>query len=135
MIVLSNTEVQTIPAGQSVVFDVTKLHTGCGECHRKDTGIVKLRAEGATYELSFSANLSSPSPNVPVSLAIYAGEGILPETNVIAVPSGIDRFYNVSVTTAVKNCCDLYDTITVRNTGTGNVIVGENPVLFIRRLA
>ena len=56
MIVLSNSTEQTLSPGQSLTFDLVKLHTGCAECHRPGTGSVKLRCNGV-HEGYFGGNI------------------------------------------------------------------------------
>ena len=60
MIELSNTTAQTIQPGQSLTFDTVILRSGCSEAHRRNSGIVTLRASCATYEAHFAANVTGP---------------------------------------------------------------------------
>lgn len=131
MIVLSNTAAQTLAPGQSMTFDEDVLHTGCGECWRKNTGVVKLRANGV-YELNFSGNISGATASGPAQLGLAIGEARLPETTMQSSSTG---FNNVATATAVKNCCGDYDQITVKNTGTTTITVGPNAVLYIKRVS
>lgn len=133
MIVLSNTAVQTIPAGGSVVFNDVILHTGCGECHRKNTGSVKLRANGI-YSVGFGANISGTADS-ELTLAIQLGGATLPETTMIFTPETTGALGSVYRETAVKNCCGDYDRVTVVNTGNVAVTIDANPVLKIVRVS
>lgn len=132
MIALTNTTAQTLTPGQSITFNDVILHTGCGECHRANTPSVKMRANGV-YDVSFSGNISSATAGTPVQLSIQLSGTTLPETTMISTPAAADALNNVSVTTPVKNCCGDYDRVTVTNTGTVDVTVGANSVLYIRR--
>lgn len=134
MIVLSNTIAQTIEPGQSITFDDVVLHSGCGECHRSNTGSVKLRANGV-YEAHFSANIGGATAATPVQLALAIGGEPLLETTMISVPAAVNDLNNVATATAIKNCCGDYDRVSVTNTGTDPVVVGANPVLFIKRVS
>lgn len=134
MIVLSNTTAQTLTPGQSITFNDVVLHTGCAECHRTNTGSVKLRANGA-YEISFSGNVSSPTAATQVQLTVQLGGANLPETQMISTPSAASSLNNVSTSTIVKNCCGDYDRITVVNTGASDINIAANPVLTIKRLS
>lgn len=134
MIVLTNTTAQTIEPGQSLTFNDVILHSGCGECHRQNSGSVKLRANGI-YDAHFSANISGAAAGTPVQLALAIGGESLLETTMISTPSAADALDNVSTETAIKNSCGDYDRVTVVNTGTVAVTVGANPVLFIKRIA
>lgn len=71
MILLTNTIAQTIEPGDSVTFDEVILHSGCGECHRKGSGSVKLRCNGV-YELHFSANIGGETAATAVQLTLIS---------------------------------------------------------------
>ena len=131
MIVLSNSTEQTLTPGQSITFDLVKLHTGCGECHRAGTSSVKLRCNGV-YDVSFAGNIGSTVAG-PVQLVIELGGDPLTETTMISTPSAVGDLNNVASGTYVKNCCGDYDRITVTNNGTSDVVVGANSVLKIGR--
>lgn len=133
MIILSNTAEQTLAAGQSITFNDVILHTGCAECFRKNTGSVKLRANGA-YEVSFSANIGGTAAG-QVQLSLQLGGATLPETTMISTTAAAGDLNNVSVTTGVKNCCGDYDRLTITNTGTTELTIGANPVLFVHRIS
>lgn len=132
MITLSNLTAQTLAPGQALVFDDVVLHSGCGECHRKNTGSVKLRANGV-YVVNYGANVSSATAGAPVQLSLQIGGATLRETTAIATSSVADAVTNIFRETQLKNCCGDYDRITLVNTGTNPVIVGEGAVLNIRR--
>ena len=134
MIVLSNTTAQTIAPGQSLLFNDVVLNTGCGECHRRNTGSVKMRANGV-YDVNFAANIASATAGNPVQLTLTLGGSRLPETTMISTPAAANAFNSVSTQTYVKNCCGDYDRISVTNTGTAAVIVGANPVFTVRRVS
>lgn len=135
MIELSNTTAQTLAAGATATFNTVLLKTGCGECHRKNTGSVKLCAKGGIYQVYFSGNISGATADTAVQLSIALGGDILPETTMIATLSAANALNNVATTTTIKNCCCDYDRVTVTNTGTEEVTIGANPVLFIKRIA
>lgn len=131
MIVLSNSTEQTLTPGQSITFDLVKLHTGCGECHRAGTSSVKLRCNGV-YDVSFAGNIGGTVVG-PIQLVIELGGDPLTETTMISTPSAVGDLNNVASGTYVKNCCGDYDRITVTNNGTSDVVVGANSVLKIGR--
>lgn len=135
MIELSNTTAQTLAIGQSMVFDTVLLKTGCGECHRKNTGSVKLCAKSGIYQVYFAGNISGATAGTPVQLNISLGGEVLPETTMIATPAAADDLNNVATTVTIKNCCCDYDRITIVNTGTTALTVGVNPTLFVKRIA
>lgn len=134
MIELSNTTAQTLSAGQSITFDKVLLKTGCAECHRANTGSVKMRANGI-YEVSFAGNIAGATSGTPVQLAFELGGEILPETTMVATPGAANASNNVATSTLIKNCCGDYDRVTVTNTGTTAVTVAANSAFIVRRLA
>ena len=134
MIILSNTAEQTVQPGQPITFNEVVLHTGCGEYHRQNTSLVKMRAVGI-YEIHFNANVGSDTAATPVSLVIEVDAAPLPETAISNTPAAVEDRNAVSATTAVKNCqCD-NGSVTVINTGTDPIVIAANPCLFIHRLA
>lgn len=136
MIVLSNSTTQTLLPGASITFDIEILHSGCGECHRKNSSAVTLRATGGTYEIQFHANIGSPTTGSASRLQILAGGEALPETIMDSTPyTASTEFNNVGAATAIKNCCSATERITVANTGTTNVIVEPGSCLFIKRVS
>lgn len=135
MISLSNTTEQTVASGQSITFNTVLSKTGCAECHRKNTGSVKLCAKNAIYQIEFTANVTGATASTPVQLTVQLGGDNLPETNMIYTPATAGAVGNVSVSFPVRNnCCD-YDRISVVNTGTTDITVSANPLLFIHRIA
>lgn len=133
MIVLSNSTAQTVAVGGVITFDTVVLHAGCSECHRANTGSVKLRANGI-YDVSFSGNITALTGTDPVRLAMSLGGEVLPETTMIFTPSGTGVVNNVAARTLVKNCCGDYDRISVTNNGAGAVVVSPNASLVIKRV-
>lgn len=136
MIVLSNSTAQTILPGSSITFDVEQLHSGCGECHRKNSSAVILRATGGSYEIQFHGNIGGPVAATEVQLSINAGGEPLPETVMRSTPTTANtEFNNVGAATALKNCCSATERITVTNTGIYTVLVAPGSALFIKRVS
>lgn len=134
MIELTNTSAQVIQPGQSVAFNTVVLHTGCGECYRRNTPSVKLRANGI-YEIAFSGNVASATAATPVQLALALGGIGLPETVMVSTPATANTFNNIASSTFVQNTCGDYDRVTVINTGTTPVTLSANMKLSVRRLS
>ncbi len=132
MIVLSNTTEQTLQPGQSLVFDEVTFKAGCCECHRNNTGSVKLRSNGI-YALTFSGNIGGPTAATPVQITMSLGGSTLPETTMISVPAAVTDRNNVSASTRLKNCCGDYDRVSIVNTGTVPVIVAPNSAFIVER--
>lgn len=134
MIELTNNVVQVVQPGQSVAFNTVVLHTGCGECYRRNTPSIKLRANGI-YEVAFSGNITGATAGTPVQLALALGGIGLPETVMVSTPATANAFNNVATSTFVQNTCGDYDRVTVINTGTVAVTISANMKLSVRRLS
>ena len=134
MIELSNTTAQTIAPGQSLTFDTVILKTGNAEAHRTNSGIITLRANCATYEVHFAANISGTAAG-PVQLAITLDGEPLVETTMISTVTTAADPNNVATATLVRTGCGCCGRISVTNTGVSDVVVSANPALFVKRVA
>lgn len=134
MIVLSNSEEVTVAAGQPVIFDTVVSHTGKGECHRPNTGSVKMCCQGI-YELHFSGNITGDTAATPVQLQLQTTGVNLPETIMIAVPAAAGDLVNVGTETLYRNMCCDFDRVSVVNTGTEPVTIGAGSAFFVKRVA
>lgn len=134
MIELTNSAAQVVQPGQSVAFNTVVLHTGCGECYRRNTPSIKLRANGI-YEVAFSGNVTGATAGTPVQLGIALGGVGLPETVMVSTPATANAFNSVATSTLVQNTCGDYDRVTVVNTGTVAVTISANMKFSVRRLS
>lgn len=134
MIQLTNTAAQTLAPGQALTFDTVILRSGCGEAHRKNSGIVTLRASCATYEAHFAASVTGTAAG-PVQLAIALDGEPLPETTMIASVATAGDLGNVATATLVRTGCGCCPRLSVVNSGTAPVTVGANPAFFVKRVA
>lgn len=132
MILLTNTDAQTVEAGASVLLDTVIFQTGNAECHRRGSGGVSMRSKGI-YEIQFSANIGGVAAG-DAELTISVGGEPLPETEMDTVTAAAGDLENVATMTALRNCCEGYERITVVNTGEAAITV-ENPKLFVKRVA
>lgn len=131
MIVLSNSETQTLAPGQALVFDIVKEKCGTCQCHRQNSSSVKMCSKGC-YEVSFSGNVSSAAADTSVVVAIQLGGETLSETAMVSTPGSANTFNNVSTSTILKNCCCDYSRLTVVNVGAIAVTVGANTSFTIK---
>lgn len=132
MIELSNSTAQTLAVGDALVFDRVILKTGCGECHRPNTGSVKMMHRGI-YAITFGGNIGGVAEG-DAELSIELGGEILPETTMNVVSAAAGDLENVSRTTRVKNgCCD-YSRITVVNSGAASINVDANATLIVEEV-
>ena len=133
MLILTNTGSQELAPGQSLIFNLTVLHTGKWECYREGSGSIGLKAQGAFYEVCFSADIGATAAGA-AELSIELNGSPLTEGTMTSATAAEGDLNNVAKTTAVKTCCCMAEYITIVNTGTTTVNV-ENPSLFIKRIA
>lgn len=136
MIEVSNLTAQTLQPGQAVTFNSVLHHKGCAECYtRQLPTTVRLKGCcGATYEVSFSGNVSVATAGAAAQLAIALEGQPLVETAMNSTPSTANVLNNISTGTfVVLNCTDV-DRISVINSGTVPVTLAPNSNLRIRRI-
>lgn len=110
-------EAQTVAVGQNVLFTDTVV-PGCA-CirHRRGSGIFNLRG-GHRYLVTFGANITGPTAEVPVSLAIaIAGEAV-PATTMIVTPATAGGLNNVSSSVYIDVPCGCCYNVAIENNGT-----------------
>ena len=135
MIELSNTNAQVLAAGQSVIFDTVLLHTGCGECHRPNSGSVNLTRKNAIYEISYNANIGNTTTG-DAQLAITLDGSPLSETTGKVVTATAGDLRNVSASTFIQTCCcNTANSILLTNTGITEINVDISPRLSVKRIA
>lgn len=131
--------VQTVEAGQNVLFNETPVAPSRCIVHRDGSGIVTLRGLTncqcrARFRVSFGANIAIPTGGtvgaISVALAI-AGEP-LPASKAIVTPAAADNYFNVYIDTFVDvpaGCCS---TVAVENTSDQAISV-QNANLIVTR--
>ena len=146
MIVLSNAATEVIPAGGTVAFDISVLHTGCddngrggSEYHRKNSGAVKLRGKSrqcpSIFDVFFKGNVTSKTAGTDIQLAITIDGTPLAETTMVTTMWAPNSFENMAAMTALKVRPGKDVSLSVTNTGTTPVILDANSALYIRRIA
>ena len=128
MIVASNSAVQTLAPGQSIVFDVTIMSNECSCCIRRSS--VKLTRRGV-HTITFSGNIGSTTEDTEAELSIEVGGETLPETRMISTSTAAGELNNVSTTTKYNVCCSSFSVVKVTNTGTTSVNVDANSSLVV----
>lgn len=127
MIKLSTTAAQTLAPGQSILFDLTVLHTGCAESHRRGSGVVTLSKCGAIYNVDFSAGVAQLS-------VMLDGEAVAEGsmTSVTAAAGDRNSVAKPGLKVCVPGrCCAR---VGVTNTGATTVTV-DNVLLSVNRVA
>lgn len=113
--------VQTVAANQNVYFTDVVACGNCAITHRGDSGLITLRGITdqcrARYRVSFGANIAVPADGVagPISLAIAIDGEPVKSTTMIATPTVVGAYFNVSSSLYIdvpKGCCI---TVSVKN--------------------
>ena len=131
---------QTVAAGQNVIFTETPVCGGRYITHREGSGIVTLRGITnqcrARYKVTFGANVAIPTGGTvgPVSLAIALAGEPLGSATMIETPAAVEEFSNVFAAVFVEvpqGCCV---NVAVENTGAETINV-QNANLIVERVA
>ena len=133
MIELINTAAQTVPIGQSVVYNSTAVRGGCAERHREGSAQIVLTKPGR-YLVSFSGNIAVPTGETvgEISLALtYDGE-VLGGSTMRVTPAAVEEYFNVSTQHYVDVFCNCCVTVTVENTSTIPVLVESPNITAVR---
>ena len=145
----SNNALQTVNAGESVVFTNNPVPCERGFVrHRDETGNFLLsgwtpnnncrcccnRNKSALYLVDFSANIAVPTGGTveAISLAVTIDGAVIPSSQIVVTPAAVEEFFNVSVAINAqiwKGCCE---TITVQNTSTQPILVQNANIIFSR---
>lgn len=134
-LVYSGTTPQTVAIGQSVVYNVEAVKSGCAERHRAGSAQLTLVKPGR-YLVNFGANIAVPATGGtvgPISLAIALNGEALNGSVMTVTPAAVSEFFNVSTQHYVDVPCGCCVTITVQNTGASAVDV-DNPNLTAVRV-
>lgn len=131
---------QTVSAGQNVVFTETPICGGSNIYHREGSGVATLRGCGnqcrARYKVTFGANIAIPTGGAveAVSVALSLRGEALGSATAIVTPAAVEEFFNVFVAAFVdvpRGCCV---DVAVENTSTQAINV-QNANLIVERVA
>jgi len=134
------TVLQTVAAGQNVLFTDTPVPGRGGVMHREGSGIVTLRGCTsqcfARYRVSFGANIAVPTGGTveAISIALALEGEPLASATAIVTPAAVEDFFNVFAAVFVdvpRGCCL---TAAVENTSTQPISV-QNANLIVERVA
>lgn len=138
---LTNANVQTVAAGQNVLF--TEMPIRCSRgfvMHREGSGNVTLRGVTnqcrARYRVSFGANIAVPTDATtgPISVAIAIDGEPMNSATATVTPAAADNYFNVYVSVFIevpRGCCM---TVSVENISTQAINVA-NPNMIVERTA
>lgn len=127
--------IQLVPAGGGVVFENTRIKTGCSVRHEPGSARFVLLAPGI-YSVHFSGNIAVPTGETvgPISVALAVdGEGIA-GTDAIYTPAAVETYGNVSVNALVRvyGCGGANVSVAVENTSDIPINVQDANLIIIR---
>lgn len=135
MIELINTAVQTVPVGQSVVYNAAPVRSSCGrERHRTGSAFVTLLPPGR-YLVTFSGNIAVPTGETvgEISLGITQDGEVLGGSAMRVTPAAVEEYFNVSTQHYVDTYCNCCVNVGVQNTSDIPVLV-DNPNITVVRV-
>ena len=135
MIELINTAVQTVPIGQSVVYNSAAVRSACGkERHREGSAFVTLLPPGR-FLVSFSANIAVPTGETvgEISLGITQNGEVIGGSLMRVTPAAVEQYFNVSTQHYVDTYGGCCVDVGVRNTSDIPILV-DNPNITVSRV-
>lgn len=134
MIELINTTVQTVPVGQSVVYNSTPVRSSCGrERHREGSAFVTLLPPGR-YLVSFFANIAVPTGETvgEISMGITQDGEVLGGSLMRVTPAAEEQYFNVSTQHYVDTYCNCCVNVGVENTSDIPILVDDPNITIVR---
>lgn len=138
---ITNNAVQTVTAGNNVVFDSTAVSGGTCIVHREGSGLVTLRGLTNTqcrarFRVSFGANIAVPTGGTAgaISMAISINGEPVQTSSMITTPAAVNEYHNVYASIFIdvpKGCCTQ---VSVENTSAVSIDV-QNANLIVERVA
>lgn len=136
----ANVPVQTVAADQHVLYAAEVIKGTPCIYHRSGSGMVTLKGIGsqmkARFRVHFDGNVAIPAGSAitPISLSIAIGGEPLMTATAITTPVAVSTYFNVSTEAIVevpKGCCA---TVSVMNTGTGDVEITNANMIVEREM-
>lgn len=129
--------IQTVAAGQNVLFTDTPVCGNCNILHREGSGIVTLRApqnRSARFLVGFSGNIAIAEDGTveAISIAIAVDGEPLQSTNMIVTPAAVGDYFNVSSQVYISVPCGCCVTVAVENTSTQAIDVQNSNLTVVR---
>lgn len=133
MLNLSNTTEQVLEPGQSITFDLVLLKT-CSNAERHRVGSANTELlNGSIFNIDFSTNLAGDAQG-EVELSVMLNGEALPAANMVETVAAANNIYNVARPGIKVRKIGCVNTISVRNTGTTNIIIpAKASLLSVRR--
>ena len=133
MIVLSNTNAQTLTPGESLIFDNTVIQSGSAEHHADNSASVLMLKPGM-YEIHFTGNVAGVKDESTMMLGVRVGSNTLSETTMMKTACLKEYYSNVASATIVR-CETKGMDIGVTNIGTNPITIAPHSSIFVKRVA
>lgn len=136
----TNSNIQTVAAGQNVLLTETAVDGNCSIVHRAGAGIVTLRGLTnqcrARYKVCFGANIAIPTGGTveAISIALSVNGEALNSALAIITPAAVEQYGNIFVAVNIdvpRGCCV---TVAAENTSTQAINVA-NANMIVERIA
>lgn len=138
----TNASVQTVAAGQNVLFTETPVKCKKGfVAHREGSGLVTLRGITggqcfARYKVTFGGNIAAPTGGTagPISVALAVNGEALNSAIATVTPAAVEEYFNVFSSAYIdvdRGCCV---SLSVKNASAQAINVA-NPNLIVERVA
>lgn len=133
MIELTNPNVQTVAAGQSVIYTSTAVRGGCAERHREGSAQITLTKPGR-YLVSFSGNIAIPTGGTAgeIALALTYDSEIIGGSAMRITPAAVTEYGNVSTQHYVDVYCSCCVNVAVQNISTVPILVESPNITAVR---
>lgn len=125
---------QIVAANASVLFDSTRIRTGCSVRHEGGSSRFVALKPGV-YRVSFGANVALPTGTAvaPTSMSLIVDGEAIAGTRMITTPAAAGAYNNISTDALVRVYPDGGAvSIGVRNTGTTAVSVQDANIVITR---
>ena len=125
--------IQLVPAGGGVVFDNTRIRTGCTVRHEEGSARFVLLAPGV-YSVHFSGNIAVPTGETvgTISVALAVDGETITASDAIVTPAAVDEYNNVSVSSLVRVYGCSGASVAIENTSGIPINVQDANLIIIR---
>lgn len=118
---LTNVAIQTVGAGETVVYDNIEVQPSCNISYISSAGTIILKGQSnrsRRYLVSFEGNVALPdgtTPVAPIELAFDVAGEQKRSTTMISTPTATEAFNNVSVSSYIVVPCGCCINVAVKN--------------------
>lgn len=125
--------IQLVSVGGGVVFENTRIRTGCTVRHEEGSARFVILAPGV-YSVHFGGNIAVPTGETvgPISVALAVDGEPITASDAIVTPAAVEEYNNVSVHALVRVYGCGGTSVTLVNTGAIPINVQDANLVIIR---